>query len=201
MGIKTIRAKSTNTKPIANAGPNREAIINDYVYLNGRASTDADGDSLTYLWRIISQPVGSNKSLSGANTVVTKFFPPKTGDYVIGLIVSDSLVQSDECSVTVTAVQNNTAIETIIENSSVTVTPNPVNNKLYIQYNLLKKGTTTIKLYTLSGQQIYSNTIENQSAGSHKIEINNNHLFEIKGVSILELTLNQTQIIKKIVIH
>ena len=39
-----------NHKPIANAGPDQSKFVTEIVILNGSASTDLDGDALTYQW-------------------------------------------------------------------------------------------------------------------------------------------------------
>jgi hypothetical protein len=46
-------------KPTANAGPDQTAKIGATVTLNGTGSTDPNGNSLTYLWTLISAPTGS----------------------------------------------------------------------------------------------------------------------------------------------
>ncbi|WP_373097611.1 PKD domain-containing protein, partial [Zhongshania sp.] len=55
---------SVNNLPIANAGVDQNIVTGAFVTLDGSASSDADGDSLSYLWSISSKPGGSSASLS-----------------------------------------------------------------------------------------------------------------------------------------
>ena len=42
-----------NTPPVANAGPDQTRFIGDEVQLDGTASTDVDGDLLSYFWALV----------------------------------------------------------------------------------------------------------------------------------------------------
>lgn len=72
--IAILDGKVSNTAPVANAGPDQsnkaEAVT---VTLNGAASSDADGNSLTYSW---SQTVGTAVTLSSSTAVQPTFTSP-----------------------------------------------------------------------------------------------------------------------------
>ncbi len=79
------------TVPIADAGPNQFVTAGAKVQLDGSTSSDADGNSLTYLWSFVSVPQGSNAaaSLSNPNAPAPTFTPDLAGDYVLKLTVND----------------------------------------------------------------------------------------------------------------
>ncbi|MFH0728120.1 MAG: PKD domain-containing protein, partial [Pseudomonadota bacterium] len=85
---------SGNTPPVANAGPDQTKYTGQLVTLNGSASSDADGDSLTFSWSFVSKPVGSGAALNGVNTFSPSFVIDIPGNYEIELVVNDGSVHS-----------------------------------------------------------------------------------------------------------
>jgi len=73
------------------------------VTLNGRSSTDPNGDALTYSWCLKGKPEGSTATLSGANTAQPTFTPDVAGSYVICLTVKDGQAGSASDSVVIEA--------------------------------------------------------------------------------------------------
>ena len=92
-----------NLPPVANAGPDQMATAGQLVTLNGSASSDPNGDPLTYSWCLIGKPEGSTATLSGANTARPTFTPDIAGSYVFCLTVNDGKVASASDSVVVEA--------------------------------------------------------------------------------------------------
>ncbi|MCK6469128.1 MAG: PKD domain-containing protein [Candidatus Brocadia sinica] len=84
----------SNSPPIANAGANQSACVNETVTLDGSGSTDVDGDLLTYTWAFTSKPDGSTATLSDAHAVNPTFTVDEVGTYVVSLIVNDGTVDS-----------------------------------------------------------------------------------------------------------
>lgn len=70
-----------NTPPIADAGPNLSCCVERNTEFNASASTDPDGDSLTYTWDF-----GDGTQASGA---VTHHTYSKSGSYNVTLTVDD----------------------------------------------------------------------------------------------------------------
>ena len=92
--VFAIEPAGGNTPPVADAGADQTVSVGTTVTLNGSASSDADGDSLTYIWSLISVPAGSTAALSDPGVVGPTFVADKAGTYVAQLIVNDGLVDS-----------------------------------------------------------------------------------------------------------
>jgi hypothetical protein len=111
------RLETFNRPPIADAGADRTIECGSSVTLDGSASTDPDGDSLTYAW---NGPFGT---LTGQQATVT--LPP--GTHAITLAVSDGKGGADTASVEITIA------DTIAPKISVSLSPStlwPPNHKL-----------------------------------------------------------------------
>ncbi|GAB3680213.1 PKD domain-containing protein [Salinisphaera aquimarina] len=87
-------ASQGNSVPVAEAGANQEIATGATVQLDGRASSDADGDTLSYSWRIVSQPQGSAAGLANPNSARPSLTTDALGDYVIELVASDGQASS-----------------------------------------------------------------------------------------------------------
>ena len=103
----TITAEAGNAKPVADAGLDQAAFVNDTVTLDGSGSTDADADGLTYSWAISLLP-NSTVVLSDPTVVQPTFIPDVVGQYVIELTVNDSFIDSETDTVIVTTGPGNT---------------------------------------------------------------------------------------------
>lgn len=105
-------AAPVNLAPAANAGPDQSSPQSAPVQLDGRASSDPNGDLLSYNWSFTSIPAGSSApGLTGYNTATPSFIPEAVGSYQFRLTVYDGYYSSeDTVSVTVTpAVQGKPA--------------------------------------------------------------------------------------------
>jgi hypothetical protein len=94
-----------NVAPVANAGPDQGGKLpGALITLNGSASSDANGDPLTYSWSFTSRPAGSAAVLSSTTSVSPTFTVDRDGTYTVQLIVHDGTVSSAPDSVNITSV-------------------------------------------------------------------------------------------------
>ncbi len=97
-----ITAAEANGYPVANAGSDQTVTTGDTVTLDGSGSTDAEGDSLAYVWTF-SKPGGSTASLSGTTSVSPTFVADISGTYTATLTVFDGVYYSSPDEVRVYA--------------------------------------------------------------------------------------------------
>jgi hypothetical protein len=93
---------TNNTAPVAVAGDDQSVTTGATVNLNASASSDADGDALSYYWSITFRPQGSSAVLSSSNQATTSFVADQDGTYNLTLRVRDGSINSFD-TVTVTA--------------------------------------------------------------------------------------------------
>ena len=86
---------NSNTSPVANAGFDQYVAVGEIVTLDASASTDVDGDELSYYWLQIGAPIGSSAVLSDITAVMPNFNIDQQGSYVFQLIVNDGIVDSE----------------------------------------------------------------------------------------------------------
>ncbi|PYI83233.1 MAG: hypothetical protein DME26_15400, partial [Verrucomicrobia bacterium] len=97
----SVTVSTLNSAPVANAGPDQTKFTGSLVTLDGSASSDADGNSLTFSWTILTAPAGSTAALSSTTAVMPTFTIDKFGTYVVRLIVNDGHVNSAPDTVTI----------------------------------------------------------------------------------------------------
>ncbi|HNT89259.1 MAG TPA: hypothetical protein PKL84_15465, partial [Candidatus Hydrogenedentes bacterium] len=89
--------------PVANAGVDISAVVGQTVQLDGRGSSDADRDTLTYRWSLTSRPTGSSAVLVNDTQARPYLTLDLFGRYVAQLIVNDGRVDSTPDTVSVIA--------------------------------------------------------------------------------------------------
>ena len=100
---------TANVAPTANPGPSQNVVVGAVVTMDGSASKDSDGGSLTFKWALIGKPVGSAASLTNPTYPNPKFTADLAGNYVVSLVVNDGKADSTVATVSVTATVANAA--------------------------------------------------------------------------------------------
>jgi hypothetical protein len=93
-----------NIEPVADSGADQSVMVGDTVHLDGSASSDGNGDLLTYSWSFTSKPAQSLAELIDPTLAQTSFVTDEPGVYVLSLIVNDGFADSIASSITITAI-------------------------------------------------------------------------------------------------
>ena len=97
----TVVAGAANVQPVANAGDDKNVSVSTLVTLDGTNSTDANFDTLTYLWSWMASP-STAPALSSASSPKPTFTPTTAGTYVLSLVVNDGKLSSTPDPITIT---------------------------------------------------------------------------------------------------
>lgn len=92
---------TTNSAPVADAGPDQSGTVTALIHLDGSHSHDVDGNTLTYLWSFSSRPAASTATLTNSTTVTPQFTIDKPGSYIVQLVVNDGTAASAADTVTI----------------------------------------------------------------------------------------------------
>ena len=98
-----ITAETANSAPTANAGIDQNITTTTVVTLDGSASADADGDTLSYIWALTSAPSGSSAVLIDSTVVAPTFTADLDGSYIAQLTVNDGVASSAPDTITIVA--------------------------------------------------------------------------------------------------
>ncbi|MEC9466873.1 MAG: PKD domain-containing protein [Myxococcota bacterium] len=99
--------------PVADAGPDQNAVPDQTIFLNGSGSSDPDGLALTYSWTVASRPDGSTAEISAPTAMNPTLLADLAGDFTVCLTVqdADSCVSQPDCMTITVAPQVNLHIE------------------------------------------------------------------------------------------
>lgn len=104
-----VRISTQNSAPVAHAGSDQQTHVGMQVVLDGSASSDIDGDMLTYAWSVVTAPAGSVAQIIDPAQALARFAPDLAGEYVIELVVDDGTVSSAPDAVVISTTRQNTA--------------------------------------------------------------------------------------------
>ncbi|MEF8770935.1 RHS repeat-associated core domain-containing protein [Candidatus Accumulibacter contiguus] len=101
--LSCTRAKCStiNQAPFANAGPDQSVSLGSWIPLDGSASRDPEGATLSYAWSLIARPPDSQAVLTAAHSTNPTFRADLPGQYVVQLIVHDGQLASAPATVSI----------------------------------------------------------------------------------------------------
>jgi hypothetical protein len=94
-----------NQKPVAVAGDDAQSEMGVAIIVDGSASYDPEGATLTYLWSFTAVPQGSGLSTVFAEGSVFSFLPDVTGEFELSLVVSDGEQESEADTINFTVIE------------------------------------------------------------------------------------------------
>ena len=90
-------------RPVSNAGKSIQTTTKSTVALDGAASTDVNGEQLSFNWSLTSKPATSTAYISLPSTRTPTFIPDVDGVYTLSLVVNNRTRSSRPSTLTVTA--------------------------------------------------------------------------------------------------
>jgi hypothetical protein len=88
-------APTFNRRPNADLGPSRTVELGQTVCLDGSASSDPDGDPLTFSWSLSSFFQNDQERIENPTAAITHWKPSREGNYLLNLTVRDGQSGSD----------------------------------------------------------------------------------------------------------
>lgn len=89
-----VKVGMENSAPSAITPSQLETTLGQTVVVDGSQSSDPDGDSISYLWKLINKPASSQASADLGSGTNASFTPDVVGEYVVELTVSDGQLSS-----------------------------------------------------------------------------------------------------------
>ena len=175
VAVVSVLASLANSLPVAKAGATQNVVVGTSVTLDGTASTDANGDLLTYKWSLLYKPTGSLASLASATSSKPTFTADTVGTFVVSLVVNDGKADSAEVSSTTVIaealnaapVANAGAAQTVLIGATVTLTgaASTDANADKLTYKWVLTTRPTGSTATLSSTSVVSPTFKADVAG------------------------------------
>ena len=181
-----IIVQDVNTTPIANAGSDQTVSEKDVVSLDASASSDDDGDTLTYVWK---QTAGASVVLSSTTSAKIKFTAPEiNADSTLTFLVTVSDGKggsaTDSVIITVKNTFNNTlpsanAGADIVAVSGTTVTLNGSgsdadNDPIGYYWNQLSGTTVTLSDVSAAKPSFTAPTVTADTVLEFKLTVSDN---------------------------
>ena len=174
----SVTINTQNSQPVAEAGADQTVSVGATVQLDGRNSSDVDGDPLTVQWSFTALPPGSTATLSDPLMFQPTFIADLPGVYVAQLMVNDGTDDSDPDTVTITATNTAPIAEagpdqtvslgtTVLLDGS--ASSDPDSDPLTFQWTITSRpaGSTA----TLSDPTVVNPTFLADQSGSYVVEL------------------------------
>jgi hypothetical protein len=197
---KTVAVRATNAIPIAMAGNDTLSALNKYFKFDGTKSTDADGDLLTYKWVLESAPAGSNTYIMKDDYEKPQCKFDLEGDYVISLVVYDSLDYSEKDTIKVTAKAGYTGnLEFQNKNNKqLNIFPNPSKGMVTVDYYSANNTPAVIEIYSIIGTKLGEIVANASTFGMNHLQISLADFSTNPGIYFIKVTANGVTSITKI---
>jgi lysophospholipase L1-like esterase len=168
-----IHVVATNAIPVAIAGDDFTLATGKRAKPDGSNSSDADGDPITYSWTFLSKPGGSAPVIMLANTATPYFFANDQGEYLVALVVNDSIADSPADTIKITAIDGYSALpDWKTDAQTVRVFPNPTRGHITLQYQLASPVQVTVRVFSVDGRLLTEPVSEHQNNGFHELNLN-----------------------------
>jgi len=157
------------------------------IVLQNNMLLSSDTNFQTYQWLLNRQP------FSNSDTLFISVQNTPNGNYSLQVIDTNGCIGvSNTINVLLESIGN-----TQQDHFNLTAYPNPFAQYTTIQYTLAHTANTSLKVYDVLGKQLMQTQNTNQPQGTHQIQFENTT--DGKGIYIVELTVNGSKTIKRIV--
>lgn len=180
----------TNKAPVANAGPDQSVNEGALITLDGSASSDADGNPLTYKW---TAPAGI--ILSSATASKPTFTAPevkKDSAVFFTLVVNDGQINSLTDTVRIEVINAIKVGIDAVEDIRIKLYPNPTSGILNVDINSDGAIGSEFSVFNIQGRKILNGNLRSES---FRLDLSN----KADGIYLIKLiTSSQQNICKKI---
>ncbi len=184
---KTFYVKASNIKPVAVVGNDTMCATNTRFKLDGSNSYDEDEEDITYTWYLESKPEGSEGYVLVDDIPVTQVYVDIEGDYLLSLVVNDSIEDSEKSYITITAKEGYSKVADYKSLLNPEIYPNPTADKLTIEFYLDKIETVSLAVFSQSGQLILEKEIIETVQGKNQKILSMKEIVKHSGLYYLQL--------------